>query len=61
MLISDIEQLPDGDVLFLANVADESFIVHAYHEGIDNVGVGDMVELVFALGEAPAEIAQAFL
>ena len=45
----------------MANVADESFVVRAYHEGIDNVGVRNMVEQVLALGEAPDEIAQAFL
>ena len=61
MLISNIKHLLDSDVLFPTNVVDESFVVHAYHEAIANVGVGNMVELVLSLGEAPNEIAQAFL
>jgi hypothetical protein len=32
---------------------DEGLTIHACHEGVDDVGLGSFLELVFALGEPP--------
>jgi hypothetical protein len=61
VLISKVEHLSDGDVLLLAYVADERLAIHAYNEYVDDVGVGDVLELVLPLSEALDVVTQALL
>lgn len=39
--MSEIEHIPNRDVLLPADVPNEGLILHASYEGVDNVGVGD--------------------
>lgn len=39
----------------------ESLALHACHEGDNDVGIGDILELILVLGEAPDVVTQALL
>ena len=60
MLVGEVEHLPNGDILPIY-VVNESLALHACHEGVNDVGNGDILESILVLGEAPDVVTQALL
>jgi hypothetical protein len=50
--MSEVKHFLNGDILLSPNVSNGSLILHAYNESVDDVGVRNLLELVFALSEA---------
>lgn len=50
--MSELELLLYNDVLLLPDISDESVILHACYEGVDDVGIGELLQLVLVLSEA---------
>jgi hypothetical protein len=53
VLMGEVKHLPNDDILFLPYVSDDNLVLHACYEGVDDVGVGNLLQLVLALGEGP--------
>jgi hypothetical protein len=61
LFMSALEHLLYSDVLLSPDISDESVILQACYEGVDDVGIMKLLQLVLVLSEAPYVVMYAFI
>jgi hypothetical protein len=41
--MGEVEHLPNGDIFLSSYVPDDGLVLHAYYEGVDDVGIRNLL------------------